>query len=127
MAIISLSIEKELLGEIDRLSGKLGMRNRSDAFRIAARAFIAEEKKNEKLSGQIEGVLLAMHQKGHEDYVTEPKHEFEDIVITQMHNNMKGGKCLEIFVFRGDAKKVLKFYDAMQKLGKAEYLKLIVP
>ncbi|MBM3229753.1 CopG family ribbon-helix-helix protein [Candidatus Parvarchaeota archaeon] len=127
MAIISLSLEKELLEQVDRHFGTIGVKNRSDAFRIAARAILAEGRKNDKLAGQVEGVLIAMHRKGDEEHVTEPKHDFEDVVVTQVHTNMKGGKCLEIFVFKGDAKKVLKFYNALSRAGKTEFMKLVVP
>ncbi|MCK4733836.1 MAG: hypothetical protein KAT65_15385, partial [Methanophagales archaeon] len=30
------------------------------------------------------------------------KHEFEDIISTQIHNHLREDKCLEVFILEGD-------------------------
>jgi CopG family nickel-responsive transcriptional regulator len=43
-------------------------------------------------------VLLLIHAQHVEDAVTAIKHEFEDIIHTQIHNHLREDKCLEVFI-----------------------------
>jgi len=41
-----------------------------------------------------------------EDTVTAIKHEFEDIISTQIHNHLREDKCIEVFILEGDAARI---------------------
>ncbi len=126
MRIISISLRDEILEEIDRLQKELGFSGRSEVIRAGARMLLADNKEKEKLEGMLSSVLLLIHTQKMEDTVTEIKHEFEDIISTQIHNNLRGDKCLEVFILEGDAARIKQLVRLFQTSGKMDYVKLVV-
>jgi CopG family nickel-responsive transcriptional regulator len=126
MTIISISLRDEILEEIDRLQKELGFSGRSGVIRAGARMLLADNKEKEKLEGRLNSVLLLIHTPKVEDTVTEIKHDFEDIISTQIHNHLKGDKCIEVFILEGDAARIKQLVRLFQTSGKMDYVKLII-
>jgi CopG family nickel-responsive transcriptional regulator len=126
MTIISVSLNDGLLEEIDKLQKELGYSGRSEVMRAGARMLIADSKEKEKLEGRLNSVLLLIHAPKVEDTVTAIKHDFEDIINTQIHNHLRGDTCLEVFVLEGDATRIKELVTLFQATGKMDYVKLIV-
>jgi len=126
MTIISISLTDEILEEIDRLQKELGFSGRSEVMRAGARMLLADNKEKEALEGGLNSVLLLIHAQKVEDVVTEIKHEFEDIISTQIHNHLREDKCLEVFILEGDAARIKQLLRLFQTSGKMDYVKLII-
>ncbi|MBC8521338.1 MAG: CopG family ribbon-helix-helix protein [Candidatus Syntrophoarchaeum sp.] len=126
MRIISISLTEELLEEIDGLQKELGFSGRSEVIRAGARMLLADNKEKEKLEGRLNSVLLLIHTQKVEDTVTEIKHEFGDIISTQIHNHLRGDKCLEVFILDGDAARIKHLVRLFQTSGKMDYVKLVM-
>jgi CopG family nickel-responsive transcriptional regulator len=126
MTIISISLTDEILNEIDRLQKELGFSGRSEVMRAGARMLLADNKEKEDLEGRLNSVLLLIHTQKVEDVVTELKHEFEDIISTQIHNHLREDKCLEVFILEGDAARIKQLLRLFQTSGKMDYVKLII-
>lgn len=126
MRIISISLTEELLEEIDRLQKELGFSGRSEVIRAGARMLLADNKEKEKLEGRLNSVLLLIHTQKVEGTVTEIKHEFGDIISTQIHNNLREDKCLEVFILEGDAARIKQLVRLFQTSGKMDYVKLVM-
>jgi CopG family nickel-responsive transcriptional regulator len=126
MTIISVSVNDGLLEELDKLQRELGFSGRSEVIRAGARMLIADSREKEQLEGTLNAVLLLIHLQKAEDTVTEIKHDFEDIISTQIHNHLREDKCLEIFILEGDAARIKELVRAFQASGKMDYVKLIV-
>ena len=126
MTIISVSLNDGLLEEIDRLQKELCFSGRSDVMRTGARMLIADCKEKEQLEGTLNAVFLIIHTQRVEDAVTEIKHDFEDIISTQIHNHLREDKCLEVFVLEGAAARIKELVRLLQATGKMDYVKLIV-
>ncbi len=126
MAIISISLTDEILEEIDLLQNELGFSGRSEVVRAGARMLLADSKEKGKLEGRLNSVLLLIHAQKVEDTVTEVKHEFEDIISTQIHNHLREDKCLEVFILEGDAARIKQLVQRFQTSRKMDYVKLIV-
>jgi CopG family nickel-responsive transcriptional regulator len=126
MTIISISLNDELLKEIEELKKGLGFSGRSDVVRVGAKMLIADSKEKERLEGSLNSVLLVIHPQNVEDTVTEIKHGFEDIISTQIHNHLRKDKCLEVFILEGDAARVKELVRTLQTCGKMDFVKLIV-
>lgn len=124
--IISISLNEEILKEIDKVQKELGFSGRSEVLRAGARMLIADKKEKEKLVGKLNSLLLLIHDQKAEDTVTKIKHEFEDITKTQIHHHLKEDKCLEIFILEGNADRIKQFIKLFQTSRKIEYIKLIV-
>jgi CopG family nickel-responsive transcriptional regulator len=126
MVIVSISLNDTVLREIDRIQKTFGYSGRSEVIRAGARLLISESKENEKLTGNINSILLLVHSQDMEDVVTEIKHSFEDITKTQIHSHLREDKCLEVFVLKGDADRIKEMVRLFQTSRKIEYVKLIV-
>ncbi|MGC9445007.1 MAG: CopG family ribbon-helix-helix protein [Candidatus Methanospirareceae archaeon] len=126
MTIISVSMDEGLLEELAKLQEELGFSGRSEVLRVGAQMLIADCKEKERLEGQLNAVLLLIHAQHDEDAVTGIKHEFEDIIHTQIHNHLRGDKCLEIFILGGDAARIKALITKFRATGKMEYVKLVV-
>ena len=124
--IISLSVPEDLAREINALQKTLGYSGRSELLRQGFNKLLAEHRDHEKLKGQLEVVLIVVHSKHAEIDVTHAKHEFEDIISTQIHNNLSKGKCLELFFLRGNASRIKNMYNQLHTSKKIDYVKLVV-
>ena len=126
MAIISVSLNDGLLEEVDRLQKEFGFSGRSEVMRAGARMLVADSKEKERLEGTLNSVLLLIHAQKVEDTITAIKHEFVDIIRTQIHNHLREDKCLEVFVLEGDAARITDLLRSFQATGKMDYVKLVV-
>lgn len=126
MAIISVSLNDKLLGEIDSLKEEMGFSGRSDVIRAAARILIDEKKSEEKIEGRVNALIFLIHSQRVEGAVTDIKHEFEDIINTQIHSHLKEENCLELFILEGEASRIKDITRRFRNCGKMEHLKLIV-
>ncbi|MDY6865274.1 MAG: CopG family ribbon-helix-helix protein [Halobacteriota archaeon] len=126
MAIISVSLNERILEEIDTLQKEHGFSGRSEVIRAGVRMLIADNKEKEGLVGTLNCVLLLIHSQKAEKIVTEIKHEFGDIINTQIHSHMREGKCLETFIIQGEADRVKYLLNLFQTNDKMEHVKLII-
>jgi CopG family nickel-responsive transcriptional regulator len=125
MTIISISLSEKLLKEIDSLKEELGYSGRSEVIRTSTRMLIADNQEKKSLQGEINSLLILIHDQKAEDKVTDIKHDFEDIINTQIHSHLKDDKCLEIFIMEGDAGRMTTLTKLFQTSRKMDYVKLI--
>lgn len=125
MAIISISLSDKLLQEIDQLKDEVGFSGRSEVIRASTRMLIADNQEKNGLKGDINSILLLIHDQKSEDKVTEIKHDFEDIINTQIHSHLKEDKCLELFILEGDAQRITSLNQMFQTSRKMDYVKLV--
>ena len=123
--IISVSLSDKLLQEIDQLKEETGFSGRSDVIRASTRMLIADTQDKKNLEGDINSILILIHNQKSEDKVTEIKHDFEDIIETQVHTHIKEDKCLELFILEGDANRMNTLTKMFQTTRKIEYVRLI--
>lgn len=125
--IISISLNEELLKEIDDIQKSVGFSGRSETIRSGIRLLLDDLKEKEKLKGHAECVLILAHDRKFEDAFTKAKHDYEDTITTQIHSNFCNNKCLEVFVLHGTAENIKKLFSDIRKNKRTEYVKLIVP
>ena len=126
MAIVSVSLSDKLLDEIDDLKDEMGFSGRSEVIRASARMLIADNREKKNLKGKINSILILIHDQKDEDKVTEIKHDFEDIISTQIHSHLRENKCLEVFMLDGDAQRMNLLSNMFKTCRKMDYVKLIV-
>jgi CopG family nickel-responsive transcriptional regulator len=124
--IISASLSDTTLQELHRIQKTMGFSGRSEAIRAAIRMLAAESKEKETLAGKVRGILLLIHEHEAESLVTNVKHNFLDIIHTQLHNRFKEGKCLELFLLEGEADRVKEMTRTFQKADSIELTRLVV-
>lgn len=125
MPIVSISLNDEILTELDKLQKSMGFSGRSEAIRAGIRSFIAEEKQKVQHSGTIHAILLVVHNDEFDHIVSDIKHSFEDLITTHLHSKIEGEKCMELFVIDGDAERVNNITRDFQTNKKMDTVKLV--
>ena len=125
MPIISISLNDEILSEIDKLQKSMGFSGRSEIVRAGLRTLISEEKQRSNLSGLIHAILMVVHDEESEQIVTGIKHNHENLIGTHLHSKIDGNKCMELFLLRGEAEKVEVMTRDFQTNRKMDHVKLV--
>ena len=125
MPIVSISLNEEILKQIDSLQKNLGFSGRSDAIRAGIRSFVAEEKQKENLSGNVNAILLVVHNDEYDNQVNGIKHSYEDLITTHLHSKIEGDKCMELFMLKGEADSVSAITKDFQINKKMDTVKLV--
>ncbi|HIH87971.1 TPA: CopG family ribbon-helix-helix protein [Candidatus Bathyarchaeota archaeon] len=126
MPIVSLSINDQLLEELNKIQEDLGYSGRSEVMRAAIRLFLTDGREKQRLEGSVSGLLLAIHSHGAEHHVTQLKGKYVDLIHTQLHNRFREGKCMELFILEGEADRVRELSAELQRNEENEYVKLLI-
>jgi CopG family transcriptional regulator, nickel-responsive regulator len=126
MAIVSISLNKEILEKIDELQNTLGFAGRSEIVRAGIRNLLAEERERQELIGIIHALLLVIHDEKSDDQVSEMRHEYDKLINTHLHNKIDRNRCLEIFLVSGEANEIREMTKKFQSNKKMDHTKLVV-
>jgi len=133
MERITISIEENLLKEIDALCRRRGYRSRSEVFRDMARAELARE----AVGGEAEqdndqpcyGSLTYLYDHGIRDLpgrLTDNHHAHHALSIATTHVHVNRDNCLEISILAGTAGDLRKFADSVISQRGVSYGRLHV-
>lgn len=125
MPIVSISLNQEILSELDKIQKSMGFSGRSEAIRAGIRTFVSEEKQKSELTGNIHAILLVVHNDEFDHVVSGIKHNFEDLITTHLHSKIEGEKCMELFVIDGDAERVSTITKDFQVNKNMDTVKLV--
>lgn len=126
MPIISISLNENIIQELDKLQKFLGFSGRSEIVRASVRNLLLEEKKIDELSGVLHSVLLVIHDEKSDQEISEIRHGFDKIINTHIHNKIDKDRCLEIFVLYGDAREIKNITKKFQGNRKMDQVRLVV-
>jgi len=125
MPIVSISLNDEILSELDKLQSTMGFSGRSEAIRAGIRSFVSEEKQKADLAGNIHAILLVVHNDEFDHVVSGITHNFEDLITTHLHSKIEKEKCMELFLINGDAEKVSTMTKDFQVNKNMDTVKLV--
>ncbi|TLX85899.1 MAG: CopG family ribbon-helix-helix protein [Thaumarchaeota archaeon] len=125
MTIVSVSLNEEIIESLDKLKS-LGFSGRSEIITAGIRNLLSDERMKEDLKGEINSLLLAVHDEDSDDQVSSIRHDFDKIIIVHLHNKIDKERCLEIFSLKGDAKDVKEISRQLQINKRMHFVKLIV-
>lgn len=126
MPIVSISLNNEILSEVDKLKKSMGFSGRSEIIRAGIRNLISEEKQRSNLSGLIHAILMVVHDEESEQAVTGIKHNYEELIDTHLHSKIDGNKCMELFLLHGQADKVDVMTKDFKTNRKMDQVKLVL-
>ena len=126
MPIISISLNENIIQELDKLQKFLGFSGRSEIVRASVRNLLLEEKRIDDLSGVLHSVLLVIHDEKSDQEISEIRHGFDKIINTHIHNKIDKDRCLEIFVLYGDAREIKNITKKFQGNRKMDQVRLVV-
>jgi CopG family nickel-responsive transcriptional regulator len=110
MVVVSVTIPNELLRKFDEFMKTRGYYSRSEAFRDAIRSLMAEAELAKMETGNVAATIMITCDYARKDVdlkMTELRHEFDDVVIENVHRHIGEKYCLEIFVAEGNNNRIL--------------------
>ena len=126
MPIVSISINDNLLKELDNIQEDYGYSGRSELIRAAIRLIVNESRDKRKTTGNILALLIALHRYDIKQHVTHIQSKYLDVINTQLHSKFKEGKCMELFILDGNAARIKELSNELQKNEENDYVKLII-
>jgi CopG family nickel-responsive transcriptional regulator len=112
---IGVAIDNELLTKFDKLIGKRGYTNRSEAFRDMIRNELVQEVW-ESPEAEVFGTVTLVydhHVRLLTEKLTELQHKFHSSILSAMHVHLDHDNCLEVVLVRGKAFAVQKLANAL--------------
>lgn len=114
MEIISISLDKETLVELNRVQDSLGFKSRSKMLRSAISSLLKEYKGLDSLTGEVESVFVLSYRESEKNSVSDVIHDFEDTIKTELHHHHPY-TCIDILNLETSAKRTKEFFNAVKK------------
>lgn len=114
MEIISISIDKDTLTELEQTQRRLGFGSRSRLLRAAIGSLLNEYRLMENRRGHTDAVFTLTYWEADKDRISDVLHRFEDCIKTTIHQHHEG-ICLEILVVCADAARQRELFGLLKK------------
>jgi CopG family nickel-responsive transcriptional regulator len=117
MTVISITLPLELLRKFDEFIEARGYYSRSEALRDAIRSLIAESELARMEAGNVAATIMTTCDYARKDVVlkmNEIRHEFDDVVIENVHRHIDEKYCLEIFISQGNNDRILNLISRLR-------------
>jgi CopG family nickel-responsive transcriptional regulator len=123
-----VAVPEDILAEFDRRLEQSGKSNRSDMIRHMIRAYITEERWQEK-EGQVYGTVTLMynhHSPLISKKLTAIQHEHGEVIVCANHVHVDHDTCLECVILRGAASRIRAFIGALDKTKGLKSLDTVI-
>ncbi|MEW6723042.1 MAG: ribbon-helix-helix protein, CopG family [Candidatus Micrarchaeota archaeon] len=114
MEIISISLDKETLTELDRIQESLGFKSRSKLLRATLSSLMNEYRLMEQMKGHVDSVFLITYKSSEKHRVSDLTHGFEDCIKTSVHQH-HAGICLEVLILCADASRIRELFSLLKR------------
>ena len=120
-----VSLEKELLDELDQFVDENGMSNRSQGIRRLINNYLVEKKWqcNNIVAGSI-SLVYNHHKHDLLMKLTDIQHDYHDVILSSQHFHIDNEQCLEIVAVRGKSKVLTELADKLRALKGVSHGKL---
>lgn len=119
LTVISVSLTPELLTRLDLFVKSTGYSSRSEAVRLAVRDALSKFALERLERGQVVSTVTVISEWERHDInsqLVNLRHEYEESIFSNMHLHVGKGYCVEIFMVRDEAEKVLEFVSRVRAL-----------
>ena len=114
MERVTITLEEDLLAEIDRVMAVRGYQNRSEAIRDLARAGLRQMAEDRGEAGNCVAALVYVYDHESRELskrLTHLFHDHHDLSLSAMHVHLDHGSCMEVAVLKGEAREVRHLAD----------------
>jgi CopG family nickel-responsive transcriptional regulator len=126
MTVISITLPNDLLIRFDDFMKARGYYSRSEAFRDAVRNLIAEADIARVEPGAVAATIMITSDYARRDVdlrMTEVRHEFDDVVVENVHRHIDEKYCLEIFIAEGKNERILDLIGRVRGMRGIQQVK----
>jgi CopG family nickel-responsive transcriptional regulator len=123
----SISLEEELLKELDEYVDNNRFSNRSQALRNIIEKNIVEKKWqcNNKVAGAVV-LIYDHHKKDIMNKSNDIQHDYFDVILSSQHFHLNHEICLEIIAVKGLANKLTELSDKLISIKGIKHGKLVM-
>lgn len=128
MTVISITLPGELLTKFDEFMKTRGYYSRSEAFRDAIRSLIVESDIANTETGEVAATIMITCDYARRDVdlrMTEVRHEFDDVVVENVHRHIDDKYCLEIFIAQGKNKRIVDLIGRVRGMRGIQQVKAL--
>lgn len=113
MQRVTLSLDDDLLAEVDALIQTRGYQNRSEAVRDLVRAGLQDAAATHATGPCIAALFYIYDHEARElsRRLTRTFHDHHDLSLTSLHVHLDHGSCLEVSLLKGETQHVRSFAD----------------
>jgi CopG family nickel-responsive transcriptional regulator len=126
VTVISITLPNDLLKKFDDFMKARGYYSRSEAFRDAVRNLIAEADIAKLETGNVAATIMITSDYARRDVdlrMTEVRHEFDDVVVENVHRHIDDKYCLEIFIAQGKNERMLDLIGRVRGMRGIQQVK----
>ena len=127
VARFSISLEEELLKELDQYTADNRFANRSQALRHLIEKNIVEKKWN--CNNVVAGAIVMIYDHHKREIVTkmtDVQHDFFDVILSSQHYHLSHDICLEIIALKGEAKRLNELSGSLISIKGVKHGKLVM-
>jgi CopG family nickel-responsive transcriptional regulator len=113
---VTITLEEDLLAEIDRLMTLRGYSNRSEAIRDLARAGLRQAAEETSSEGEYVGALVYAYDHAARDLakrLAQDFHQHHDLSVASLPVHLSHDSCLEVAVLKGSGSEIRRFAAAL--------------
>lgn len=114
MEILSISLDKETLNELNGMQRNLGFKSRSKMIRATIDSLMNEFRIVDSLRGRHEAVLIVTYREHDGEHVSGILHKFEGAIKTTIHQH-SSSLCLDIVNVDSDASRIRELFSALKR------------
>ncbi len=114
MQRITITLEDELLEDIDTMIATRGYQNRSEAIRDMVRAGMQQASQKKPSADPCVGALVYVYDHAARDLsrrLVENYHGHHDLTLATLHVHLDDNRCMELTALRGPTNEVQHFAD----------------
>jgi CopG family nickel-responsive transcriptional regulator len=128
MTVVSVTLPADLLRKFDEFMKNRGYYSRSEAFRDAVRSLMAESELAKLETGKVATIIMIICDYARKDVdlkVGEVRHEFDDVVVENVHRHIDEKYCLEVFIAEGNHKRILDLIGRIRGMRGIQQVKAL--
>lgn len=126
MTIVSVSLNENLLEDLDKIQEQHGYTGRSEVIRAAIRTLIQQKNNLNQLNNEekITAVLNVTHHDKDLETISQIQHKHQNIIQTQIHDHIQHHKCLQTYILQGKTSEIKELYNKFETSKKTQKTQL---
>jgi CopG family nickel-responsive transcriptional regulator len=128
LTVVSITLPSDLLNKFDEFIKSRGYYSRSEAFRDAIRSLIEESELARLETGTVAATIMTTCEYKRADVdlkITEVRHEFDDVVVENVHRHIGEKYCLEVFIAEGNYQRILDLIGRIRGMRGIQQIKAL--
>lgn len=129
MQRVTVTLDEELLGEVDALMRTRGYQNRSEAIRDLTRSGLKQTREEVAPEAPCMGALVYVYDHASRDLskrLTRHSHEHHELTLSTLHVHINHNSCLEVALLKGQGSALKTFSDEVTSSRNVRYGQLVL-